>query len=57
MRFAFIAAEKAVHAVTILCRCLRVTRTGFSAWSRRVPRGPLEHIRLYTGPAGPRVQN
>jgi transposase InsO family protein len=35
MRFAFIAAEKARHAVTILCRCLRVTRSGFYAWVRR----------------------
>ena len=32
MRFAFIAAEKARHSVTILCRCLRVTRSGFYAW-------------------------
>jgi putative transposase len=35
MRFAFIAAEKAVHSVTILCRCLRVTRSGFYAWTTR----------------------
>ena len=35
MRFAFIAAEKAEHTVTILCRCLRVTRSGFYAWQRR----------------------
>lgn len=35
MRFAFIAAEKARHTVTILCRCLRVTRSGFYAWARR----------------------
>ncbi len=35
MRFAFIAAEKARHSVTILCRCLRVTRSGFYAWARR----------------------
>jgi transposase InsO family protein len=37
MRFAFIAAEKATHAVSILCRCLRVTRSGFYAWVRREP--------------------
>ena len=37
MRFAFIAAEKARHSVTILCRCLRVTRSGFYAWQRRPP--------------------
>ena len=35
MRFAFIAAEKARHSVTILCRCLRVTRSGFYTWLRR----------------------
>jgi len=35
MRFAFIAAEKARHAVTLLCRCLQVTRSGFYAWARR----------------------
>jgi len=35
MRVAFIAAKKAEHTVTILCRCLRVTRSGFYAWLRR----------------------
>ena len=35
MRFAFIDAEKARHAVTILCRCLQVTRSGFYAWATR----------------------
>jgi hypothetical protein len=35
MRFAFIAAKKAEHRVTILCRCMRVTRSGFYAWVRR----------------------
>ena len=37
MRFAFIAAEKAHHSLTQLCRCLRVTRSGFYAWQRRPP--------------------
>jgi transposase InsO family protein len=37
MRFAFIAAEKANHTVAILCRCLRVTRSGFYAWAARPP--------------------
>jgi putative transposase len=27
--------EKAEHSITILCRCLRVTRSGFYAWQRR----------------------
>ncbi len=35
MRFTFIAAKKAEHTVSILCRCLRVTRSGFYAWLRR----------------------
>jgi putative transposase len=37
MRFAFIAATKAEHRVTILCQCMRVTRSGFYAWTRRGP--------------------
>ena len=35
VRFRFIAAEKAHHDVTVLCRCLRVTRNGFYASCRR----------------------
>jgi hypothetical protein len=35
MKFRFIASEKAHHALTLLCRCLRVTRSGFYAWQRR----------------------
>ncbi len=35
MRCTFIAAKKAEHTVSILCRCLRVTRSGFYAWQRR----------------------
>ena len=35
MRFTFIAAKRAEHTVSILCRCLRVTRSGFYAWRRR----------------------
>jgi putative transposase len=37
MRFRFIAVEKAEHSITILCRCLRVTRSGYYAWCRRPP--------------------
>ena len=33
--FRFIAAERASHNLTILCRCLEVTRSGFYAWQRR----------------------
>ena len=32
MRLTFIAAKKAEQTVTILCRCLCVTRSGFYAW-------------------------
>jgi len=35
VRFRFIAVAKADHSITILCRCLRVTRSGFYAWQRR----------------------
>ena len=35
MRFTFIAAKRAEHTVSILCRCLRVTRSGFYAWQHR----------------------
>jgi len=35
VRFRFVAAEKAFHPVSLLCRCLRVTRAGFYAWQRR----------------------
>jgi len=35
VRFRFIAAEKAHHPISLLCRCLRVTRSGFYAWQGR----------------------
>jgi transposase InsO family protein len=35
VRFQFIAAERAHHALSLLCRCLRVTRSGFHAWQQR----------------------
>jgi putative transposase len=34
-RFAFIDAEKANHDVTVLCRLLKVSRSGFYAWATR----------------------
>jgi transposase InsO family protein len=35
VRFPFIAAEKVHYSLERLCRCLRVTRSGFYAWSGR----------------------
>ena len=37
MRFAFIDVEKASYPARILCRVLRVSRSGFYAWMRRKP--------------------
>lgn len=47
MRFDFIAAEKARYPTRVLCRCLRVSRSGFYAWQRR-PASPrrAEDVRL-----------
>jgi putative transposase len=35
MRYRFIEVEKAMYPVTILCRVLRVSRSGFYAWQQR----------------------
>ena len=45
--YRFIAAEKASHSITIMCRVLEVSRSGYHAWTSRPP-GPraLEDARL-----------
>jgi len=35
--FRFIAAEKANYSISLLCRMLGVSRSGFHAWERRAP--------------------
>jgi putative transposase len=35
VKFQFIAAEKAHYSLILLCRCLRVTRSGFYTWQGR----------------------
>lgn len=37
MRYRFIAAEKATYPIGMLCRVLAVARSGYYAWSRRLP--------------------
>ena len=45
--YRFIAAEKASHTITIMCRVLEVSRSGYHAWTSRLP-GPraVEDARL-----------
>ncbi len=35
--FRFVAANKAVHSITIMCRVLEVSRSGYHAWAGRPP--------------------
>ena len=36
-KFAFVAAERANHAVSTLCRVVGVSVSGFYAWLRAIP--------------------
>ena len=47
-RFAFIDSDRAYRDVTVLCRLLKVSRSGFDAWPGQ---RPLERSR--TGPHRP----
>ena len=45
--YRFVAAEKAVHSIAIMCRVLEVSRSGYHAWVRRPPSlRALEDARL-----------
>ncbi len=45
--YRFVAAEKAVHSIAIMCRVLEVSRSGYHAWVRRPPSPrALEDARL-----------
>ena len=54
MKFRFIAMEKAHHSLSLLCRCLRVTRSGFYAWRGRPASARAKGDRRFKGP-GARV--
>ena len=46
MRFRFVTAEKAQYPTTLLCRCVRVSRSGFYAWTARGPSARVQDARL-----------
>ncbi len=46
MKYEFIRAEKARYPVTLLCRCVNTTRSGFYAWLRRGSKREQEDRRL-----------
>jgi transposase InsO family protein len=48
VKYEFIRAEKACYPVTLLCRCLKVTRSGLYAWLRRGSKRELDDRRLLT---------
>ncbi len=46
MKYEFIRAEKARYPVTLLCRCVEATRSGFYAWLRRGSKRERDDRRL-----------
>jgi putative transposase len=48
VKYEFIRVEKAVYPVTLLCRCVRVTRSGFYAWLDRGSKREMDDRRLLT---------
>jgi hypothetical protein len=46
MRFPFIHAQKAFYPLTVLCRVLRVRRSGYYAWRNRLPSQRAQTDRL-----------
>ena len=48
MKYEFIRAEKARYPVALVCRCVKVTRSGFYAWLRRGSKRELDDQRLLT---------
>ena len=49
MKFLYIAAEKARYPVSLLCRALRVSRSGFYAWTARHERAHDQKDAKLTG--------
>ena len=52
MRFPFIHAQKAFYPLTVLCRVLRVRRSGYYAWRNRLPSQRAQTDRLLSARIG-----